>query len=225
MTNTFAALIAQLDPDKYVKGKQFEHLSKWFFQNDAVYRREFKRVWLWKEWPYKSPTGAQWRWKDQEAGIDLVAQHQDGTLTAIQAKAYKEINSVTKNDMAKFLSESSRSVFSHRLLITTADHVAPHAEDAAKGSEKGVTIVDRAYLEDAEINWPASLSDLRASQPPPKRSRRHQRKAINAVVKGFDKANRGQMIMACGTGKTLTSMWIREKLAAQRRWCWCLRWR
>ena len=39
---------------------------------------------------------------------------------------------------------------------------------------------------------------------------------MNEVVKGFDRADRGQMIMACGTGKTLTALFINEKLAAQR---------
>ena len=33
---------------------------------------------------------------------------------------------------------------------------------------------------------------------------------------GFKNADRGQLIMACGTGKTLTSLFIKEKLAAQR---------
>jgi predicted helicase len=35
-------------------------------------------------------------------------------------------------------------------------------------------------------------------------------------VEGFDRSDRGQMIMACGTGKTLTALFIKEKLAAQR---------
>ena len=40
----------------------------------------------------------------------------------------------------------------------------------------------------------------------------HQEEAINAVIEGFKKTDRGQLIMACGTGKTLTSFWIRERL-------------
>jgi superfamily II DNA or RNA helicase len=36
------------------------------------------------------------------------------------------------------------------------------------------------------------------------------------VVKGFENANRGQMIMTCGTGKTLTALFIAERLAAKR---------
>ena len=58
---------------------------------------------------------------------------------------------------------------------------------------------------------------MRPSPPPkPAKPREHQREAIRDVVKGFTKADRGQLIMACGTGKTLTSLFIKEKLAAER---------
>jgi len=39
---------------------------------------------------------------------------------------------------------------------------------------------------------------------------------MDAVVKGFERADRGQLIMACGTGKTLAALFINEKLAAER---------
>jgi predicted helicase len=39
---------------------------------------------------------------------------------------------------------------------------------------------------------------------------------MNKVVKEFRHADRGKLIMACGTGKTLTALFIREKLAAER---------
>ncbi len=211
MTNTLTALINQLSPDKNVKGKQFERLCKWYLQNDPVYSHELKHVWLWKEWPD--------RWKENEAGIDLVAKHQDGTLWAIQAKAYAEDGSVTKHDMDSFLSESSRPEFSYRLLIATTDALASHAKDVARGSTIPVGVLGRTDLEKAQVNWPVSLSALRAPKLPPKKPTGHwayQGEAMRNVVKGFTAANRGQMLMACGTGKTLVSLFIREKLAAQR---------
>ena len=58
---------------------------------------------------------------------------------------------------------------------------------------------------------------MRPSPPPkPAKPREHQREAIRDVVKGFTKSDRGQLIMACGTGKTLTSLFIKEKLDAER---------
>jgi predicted helicase len=35
-------------------------------------------------------------------------------------------------------------------------------------------------------------------------------------VKGFQLADRGQLIMACGTGKTLTALFIAERLESKR---------
>jgi predicted helicase len=76
---TFNDLFARLDPDPRVRGKQFEHVCKWFLANDPTYKNTLRRVWLWSEW-----TG---RWGG-DAGIDLVAEDLDGRLWAIQAKAY-----------------------------------------------------------------------------------------------------------------------------------------
>src|SRR4029079_17188021 len=58
-----------------------------------------------------------------------------------------------------------------------------------------------------------------APRLPPKEPKGHwayQGEAMNNVVKGFQRADRGKLIMACGTGKTLVALFIREKLAAQR---------
>jgi len=40
---------------------------------------------------------------------------------------------------------------------------------------------------------------------------------------GFVNHDRGQLIMACGTGKTLTALWIAEKLASRRTLVWSRR--
>ena len=77
----------------------------------------------------------------------------------------------------------------------------------------------RTDLDAVEIDWPASPSDLRARRLPPKEPKgqwAYQGEAMNKVVKGFRQADRGKLIMACGTGKTLTALFIREKLAAER---------
>ena len=62
-------------------------------------------MWLWKDWP------GRW-YPKKEAGIDLVAEHRDGTLWAIQSKAYDPANRITKEDMHSFLAESNRPQFS-----------------------------------------------------------------------------------------------------------------
>jgi superfamily II DNA or RNA helicase len=204
----FNDLLARLDPDPRVRGKQFEHICKWFLANDPVYKHELRRVWLWDEW-----TG---RWGG-DAGIDLVAEDRTGKLWAIQAKAYDPAYRVTKRDVNKFLAESGREVFAYRMLIATTNLIDHIGERTIQDQEKRVSFFRLNDLQAADVDWPASPTGLRPMRPrKPARPYDYQREAINKVVKGFASADRGQLIMACGTGKTLTAQFIREKLAAER---------
>jgi predicted helicase len=44
----------------------------------------------------------------------------------------------------------------------------------------------------------------------------HQRAAIKATVKGLVDHDRGQLVMACGTGKTITAIKLAEALGVRR---------
>jgi superfamily II DNA or RNA helicase len=216
---TFSELFEQLDPDDNVRGEQFERICKWYLEHDPVYAGQLTRVWLWRYWP------GRW-YPKKEAGIDLVAEHRDGTLWAIQAKAYGPAHWVTKANVDTFLSESNRKdkktghfLFSYRLLIATTDHIGTIARNTMNAQAIDVGHLGLTHLEAAEIDWPASPSDLRARRLPPKEPTGHwayQGIAMNNVVKGFQRADRGKLVMACGTGKTLVALFIREKLAAER---------
>jgi predicted helicase len=101
---TLTTLLARLDPDPGVRGRQLELICRWYLTTDPVYRRELKRVWLWDEWPGRG--GA-------DAGINLVAEARDGRLWAIQPKAYDPRYRIKKeSDVDTFLSKSARPEFS-----------------------------------------------------------------------------------------------------------------
>ncbi|MFD9664330.1 DEAD/DEAH box helicase family protein, partial [Rhodococcus sp. NPDC059968] len=205
---TFTDLLASLAVDPRVRGRQFEHLCRWYLTNDPQYRGILRRVWLWDEW-----TG---RW-GPDAGIDLVAEDHVGRLWAIQAKAYGQQYAVTKADVDTFLAESSRAVFSYRLLIATTDKLSSTARRTIAAQEKAVGLVGLSDLLTADVEWPADPGQLRPSPTlEPVRPHDYQQEAIDAVVTGFDTADRGQLIMACGTGKTLTAQFISKELDAQR---------
>jgi len=205
---TFTNLLASLAVDPHVRGRQFEHLCRWYLTNDPQYRGILRRVWLWDEW-----TG---RW-GVDAGIDLVAEDHMGRLWAIQAKAYGQQYAVTKADVDTFLAESSRTVFSYRLLIATTDKLSSTARRTIDAQEKAVGLVGLSDLLTADVEWPADPGQLRPSPKlEPARPHDYQQEAIDAVVTGFDTAERGQLIMACGTGKTLTAQFISKELDAQR---------
>jgi predicted helicase len=167
-----------------------------------------RRVWLWSEWPG--------RW-GADAGIDLVAETTAGDLWGIQAKAYDPAYAIKKSDVDSFLSESSRPQFTYRLLMATTDRIGATARRTLAGQEKPAGLLLRSQLTLAEVEWPKSPADLVPRRPKRKRPRPHQRKAVTAVVKGFAAAaDRGQLVMACGTGKTLAACFLAEKLNARR---------
>lgn len=204
---TLSELLSKLDDDNRIRGRQFERICKWYLQNAPQYRLLLEKVWLWSEWPD--------RW-GSDAGIDLVAQTHDDKRWAIQAKAYAPTSQITKSDVDTFLSESSREVFSFRLLIATTNLIGSIAQRTLDAQEKPVGKVLLSDLQKSEVVWPESPEKLEAEPPEQKKPHPHQERAISEVCEGFTRNNRGQLIMASGTGKTLVSLWIAEKLQSQR---------
>jgi superfamily II DNA or RNA helicase len=204
MLSKFSTFISSFNPQ--TKGKQFEIFVKWFLENDPVWKSEVDKVWMWDDYPD--------RW-GKDCGIDLVFRDKNNEIWAVQAKCYDREYPVTKSDVDKFLSESNRSLIQRRLLIATTDNLGPNARKVCADQEKPVTLFLYSDFEDSAIDYPESISDLSQTKLKPKpKPRDHQTEAIEKVTKGFKDANKGQLIMACGTGKTLITLWIKEKLKA-----------
>jgi len=201
----FSKLLAELND---VSGRRFEQLCRWFLLHDPIYGGLLKEVWLWDDWPG--------RW-GRDKGIDLIAEAKDGQLWAIQAKQYAPDYSVKKADIDTFLSESNRPQIDFRLLIATTNNLGGNAREVMDGQEKPVSLLLRSDLEGQEIQWSAFLAELAPTRPSPKTPEPHQDEAIKGVLAGFKAGeDRGQLIMACGTGKTLVSLWLHEKLHSQK---------
>jgi superfamily II DNA or RNA helicase len=206
--SSFSQFLATFDTDPGRRGRQFEHFVKWFLTTDPEWSTQVARVWLWDEWAG--------RW-GRDCGIDLVFEHRNGTTWAVQAKCYAPDYEVTKSDIDKFLSETSRKAIDHRLLIATTDLLGANARKVCDGQEKPVVRYLLSDFEKASVDYPESLVALatgRRKTPP--QPRPYQIEAIDNVARGFETADRGQLLMACGTGKTLVSMWIKERLDARR---------
>jgi len=134
----------------------------------------------------------------------------------VQAKCYAPEYSITKADVDTFLSESNRAGIDRRLLIASTDRIGANARQVCNAQHKPVTLYLNAAFEQAAIEYPDHISEIRtAKRKPCPEPRPHQAKAIDAVEAGFRNAERGQLIMACGTGKTYTTLWIKERLSSQ----------
>ena len=188
-------------------GKAFELFCKHFLETSPDYAHQFEKVWLWDKW--------EKNW-GRDKGVDLIAKYKGrNKFCAIQAKCYAAHNQVSYEDVAKFLADSNRVEIEDRILMMSTDRLSEDtSRETIEGQEKPVVIRDRNYFENIPYDFPKNISEIKKAKPRVKKAkpRDHQRKAIDDVVNGFSSNDRGQLIMACGTGKTFTTLWIKERL-------------
>lgn len=211
MTNpTLLSILEQIRQNSRTerkKGKRFEILMKAFFKTDPTWVDRFEDVWLWSEWPEPSFSG-------QDTGIDLVAKERDGGLCAIQCKFFDPSHTIQKSDIDSFFTASGKRPFSRRLIVSTTDKWSIHAEEALSDQQIPTNRIGLSNLADSRIYWgrvvPERLEVL------PLRSRKtllpHQQEAVSKILTCFQSSDRGKLLMACGTGKTFTSLKIAEAL-------------
>ena len=188
-------------------GDKFERLIAAFLTKDPYYANHFSDVWLWMEWPGRNNMG--------DTGIDLVAQERaTGDFTAIQCKFLDPDSYLQKENIDSFFTASGKKPFTQRMIVCTTDKWGRNALDACENQQPPVQKLRFQDLDDSAIDW----SDFKINRPQDikfkkkKTLRPHQTSAHDDVQKGFKTADRGKLIMACGTGKTFTALKVAETL-------------
>lgn len=195
------------------KGTKFERLMKSYLQIAPEYERKFKEIWLWDEFPFRND------FSGKDTGIDLVAQTVEGDYWAIQCKCYDEKSRINKDGVDSFLATSSKEFcndkmetqrFEYRLWISTTNNWNSEAERTIRNQNPPVLRISLSDLDNAPIDWEKLINGdgkaLKAKYP----LREHQKLAVEKTHKYFETSDRGKLIMACGTGKTFTSLKIAE---------------
>jgi len=190
------------------KGTYFEELMLCYLRNEATYRDLYSDVWTYSAW------ATQQNLDKRDAGIDLVAKtHGTGEFHAIQCKLYAEDYRLQKSDIDSFFTASGKKPFTHRVIVSTTNHWSVHAEEALRDQQPPVSKIDLNDLENSQIDWskyePKAAPVLKVK----KKLLPHQQRALDESLAGLQSADRGKLIMACGTGKTFTSLKIAEALA------------
>ena len=203
------------------KGTQFERLMKSWLLTDPRYT-QLTNVWLWEEFPSRKDFGGK------DIGIDLVAKTELGDYWAIQCKCYKETAVIDKPAVDSFLATSSKTFldeetyqttkFSARLWISTTDKWGPTAEEALRNQDPPVNRVGLVDLDASPVEWDKLLQGLEGKDAlsEGKQPMQHQLVAISKAAEHFKTSDRGKLIMACGTGKTYTSLVMVETLLEQK---------
>ncbi|MCQ2812148.1 DEAD/DEAH box helicase [Helicobacter pylori] len=201
-------------PNLRHKGSLFEKISKQFLlEHDSA--NEYESIDLWYDW--------ELRGKERDKGIDIVITTSNKEYIAVQCKFHQ--NSISYNDISPFLTQLQSGVgevrFKKGIIISTSNLTSEALKAIEQIRSTGMGIdIDEITEEDfiySRIDW-EKLDPTQTQDELPlcdkKKPRSHQTEAINATKEYFSdpKNARGKLIMACGTGKTYTSLKIMEAL-------------
>ena len=190
------------------KGTYFEELIECYLRNEPRYRDLYEEVWSYATWARQQGEDAR------DVGIDLVARTRGtGDIHAIQCKLYDPEYTLKREDIDSFFTASGKKPFAQRVIVSTTNLWSVHAESALQDQQPPVYKIDLAALEESVIDWSKYGPKSKLVVRPKKELRPHQAAALKAVEAGLANADRGKLIMACGTGKTFTSLKIAEKMA------------
>lgn len=191
------------------KGTDFERLSVIYFKNEPFYKDQYEEVLTYGEWAEKQGLSKK------DTGIDLVAKTFTGEFHAIQCKNYAPEYKIAKSDIDSFFTASGKTIFSHRIIVTTTNQWTQNASDSLEDQNPPVSTINLQDLENSLIDWSQFEIEAPLVFKAKKTLREHQQNALNATIKGLADAERGKLIMACGTGKTFTSLKIAETMAGK----------
>lgn len=208
---SFDSLIAHINniaETQRDRGTYFEYLARAYFQNEPTYQNEFKNVWMLADVP------DEFGIPKADIGVDLVAEKQTGELVAIQAKFYN--HTIQKSNIDSFLGELGKDHYESGIIVASTDKWGTNAEKAL-ADRSDVIRIGLSDLRNSRIDWtkfsferPEEVS-VKAKKVP----RYYQREVISSALEYFKENDRGQLIMAPGTGKTFTSLKVAEAMAKE----------
>jgi len=214
MQNSLSKVLEQIrlkSQTEFEKGEYFEKLVKVFLENDTLQGQTYDKVWHFKDWAKEQGLPAN------DTGIDLVARHVDGSgFCAIQCKFYAAEGRINKKHIDSFVSAASTSDFTSLVIVDTT------LADFSSNLTAMLDRLDRDWyrialtdLEKSRIDWGTYFRDNTVVLKKPKTLRPHQKEALETVRDKLTTADRGTIVMACGTGKTFTSLKVAEELAGK----------
>ena len=181
------------------KGKAFEKML--VFALPYLPELELSEAWHWTNVPDDIRSKAFPHAPHGDTGIDIVARRHDGTLIAIQAKC--QTRPLAAGDLGTFMNMTGGNLEVQRpMVLTTCDFTGQLRKS-----------IQNCSLINVQVEW--SNWRLGPHRHKPNELNTQQKKAFQKCVKGLRNHDRGRLIMACGTGKTLVSQRVAETIAPE----------
>ena len=219
---SYADLIIQISEQSSTTraaGVRWEQVVVSFLSTDPLYRRRFASVEPFADWAARDAA----RGTTQDRGVDLIATRHDGKLAAIQCKFTGDISKkLSKGAVDSFLANTENRDYAERLVVFSGFEVTRHLEEQlAADREIPVQLLAGKVLSQANVTWSelTAIETGMLARRPLKAIRPHQRKAVDKAKAELAKAAeaRTKLVMACGSGKTYTSLILAEEIAGPGR--------
>lgn len=209
---SFDQLIQQINEnnrEQRDRGTAFEYLVQAYLKHEPLYKNMYSDVWMLSEVPESESI------PKKDTGVDLVAKKFTGELVAIQAKFYD--HRIQKSDIDSYLGELGKGYYAEGLIVSTTDDWGENAEQAIIGLTKPLSRIGLSDLRHSQIDWDSFSFDRKEEikVKAVKQPRGYQKKVISNALEHFKENDRGQLIMAPGTGKTFTSLKVAESMAKE----------
>ncbi|MCX5785799.1 MAG: DEAD/DEAH box helicase family protein [Elusimicrobia bacterium] len=141
-----------------------------------------------------------------DMGTDGLVELKDGRVASYQAKFYTGRPSLNWSLLSTFFAISDR--VSHTIIFTNSNSFASTIEQRQNFSAIRGMDLDRLAPADFSV-----IEDWLKGEPVVRKKLKplpHQEKALSDLLPALESSNRATVIMACGTGKTLLSLWAAE---------------
>lgn len=152
-------------------------------------------------------------WLSTDHGADGLIKTASGEYRGYQAKFRSRRDSLPWAEVESFFGVTDYC--DSRLLLTNSTSVAEIAERRRDFASVRGNDFDQLGPADfrAILDW---LKGGRPRRRPKATPRPHQKTALAAIRKSFKRQDRGTVVSACGTGKTLLALWAAEELGRKK---------
>lgn len=189
------------------EGDAFEQFAFAYF---TYFKNEYQIAELYMGPDIPDKYRIKYKLEDKDYGVDGLFILDNGASVSYQVKFRKGHASPSYSDLATFWAESE---YTDERCIFANCYELP--EQSYKKKVQFTVLRDEFdKLDDDFFEWLFQFATTGNTKKIVKKygPLDHQKTIINDVVAGFANKDRGKLIAACGTGKTLTALWIKEKL-------------
>jgi superfamily II DNA or RNA helicase len=202
--------LCALEP--HIAGKVFEAFCYYYYLTEPTIKDDFMQVHYMENTPdnLKSILNIT-----SDNGIDLILKSHDNALTAIQCKFTSNIERTLTwggDKLSHFIGYSEQA--DERVVFTNTYDV-----DKVTRSRDRVSVINNSFLQEIEKETFDHIKSLLQGNNILAHTKAQpwefQIDAISTCATRFETENRGQLIMPCGTGKTLVGLKIKEAIKAK----------